>query len=323
MSKKVCIEIGHIKPDPGAVSGNIRECDINLAVGLELKRQLERHDVETLVNRTEWEGITLADYFKKAAAMKPDAGISVHSNTAAGTSGAGTAKGFEAYRQTNSYNTVSANLCQLIETEVKALGQPSRGIKVHTNQNINNYINSVTAPYAYCELGFIDNPADYARFNTETKQKNFGTAYAKGILKYLGVTWKNETASGDSSGTANIMYRVQTGVFGDKKNAEKLQAELKTKGYETFVIVSDSETPTSNSPAALKVGDRVRVTAAYAANTFAKAPSTSSAVGGVRYITRVFTDSTALFPYQIGVKAGDVSSINTTGFAKASGLVKV
>ena len=238
MSKKVCIEIGHRSPDTGAVSviggQTIRESDINLVVGLELMRQLQRHGVEVFINRTAWEGIALSDYFKKAAAMKPDAGISVHSNSAAGTSAAGTAKGFEAFRQTNSFSSKSAELCKIIEAEVKELGQSSRGIKVHFKQSVNNYINSVPAPYAYCELGFIDNPADYAQFNTEAKQKAFGTAYAKGILIFLGIAWKDETPPAPQE----VLYRVQAGAFKDRRNAENLQAQLKSKGFNSVIMKS-------------------------------------------------------------------------------------
>lgn len=196
MNKKVCVEIGHRNPDTGAVSRisgeAVRECDINLTVGTELIRQLERHGVSVFANRTEWDGIALSEYFKKARALKPDAGISVHTNSAARTREAGVAKGFEVCRQTNALKAKSAELCRSIEAEVTALGQPSRGVKAHYKPNVNAYINSVPAPYAYCELGFLDNPADYSGFCTEEKQKAFGTAYAKGILQYLGVAWQEE-----------------------------------------------------------------------------------------------------------------------------------
>ncbi|MCL2109314.1 MAG: N-acetylmuramoyl-L-alanine amidase [Oscillospiraceae bacterium] len=239
MTKKICIEIGHRSPDTGAVSmidgRTVRECDINLVVGLELIAQLERHGIEIFTNRRAWDGIPLPEYFKTAAKLKPSAGISVHSNSAVGTSATGKAKGFEVFRQTNLFSARSAELCRSIEAEIVLGGQVSRGVKVHFKQSVNAYINSIPAPYAYCELGFIDNPADYANFNTEAKQKAFAVAYAKGILKYLKVEWIPEIPEGPPAPIPKT-YAVRVGAFKNKKSAEKLRAELRAKGYKAVIV---------------------------------------------------------------------------------------
>ncbi|MDR0222606.1 MAG: N-acetylmuramoyl-L-alanine amidase [Oscillospiraceae bacterium] len=224
MTKKVSIEIGHGGTDPGAVSGKILEKDINLNTGLELKRQLERHGVKVLINRTADVNDKATEFVKKAREFNPDAGISVHANAFNGT-----AKGFEVFRNTNAFKIVSNLLCAHIESEVKALGRISRGVK-----DSPFLMSSLSCPTAYCELGFLDNPADYKDFDDSQKQKAFGTAYAKGILNYFGIAWLPEKAV-SAGGGERTMYRVIAGSFSEKANAQALVKALKTKGIDCFI----------------------------------------------------------------------------------------
>ena len=182
MTKKVSIEIGHGGADCGAKHENINEKDINLVIGLELKRQLERHGVNVLINRTTDVGFRIRDFLEKAEEFKPDVGISIHTNTCNGR-----ARGFEIFRSVNAFKITSNLLCANIEREVKALGRISRGIKDSPFM-----MSTLSCPTAFCELGFLDNPSDYAWFNTIAKQKTAATAYAKGILEYLSIEWIEE-----------------------------------------------------------------------------------------------------------------------------------
>jgi len=202
---KVSIEVGHGGTDAGAaryydglqilenasVDKLVKEKDITLVVSMELKRQLERHGVETFISRTSDIDDPVKDipekgiegFYNKVVKYKPDIGISVHVNSTEDL--ITTVKGFEIFQNTNGYNLESYSLCANIETEVKNLELTSRGIK-----DGEFIMNGLNCPTAYCELGFINNPDNYAQFNTAEKQKNIGTAYAKGILNYLGIAWK-------------------------------------------------------------------------------------------------------------------------------------
>jgi N-acetylmuramoyl-L-alanine amidase len=233
--KKVSIEIGHGGGDPGAVRGNIREKDINLVVGSELRRQLERHGVEVLVSRTTDVGFRVADFLARARSFNPDAGISVHTNAFNGT-----ARGFEVFRNTNAFRTTSSLLCAGIEREVKRLGQTSRGIKDSPFM-----MSSLNCPTAYCELGFLDNSDDYRQFDTADKQRRFACAYARGILEYFGITWRAETVSPPApvasapAGTVNpqsqTLYRVVAGSFSNRSNAIAHMNKLKSRGFDAFI----------------------------------------------------------------------------------------
>ena len=238
MSKIIVIEIGHRANDVGAVSGGLRETDLTLTAGLEFKRQVERHGFMTFLNRVEWSGIPLVDFYAKSAAMNPAAGIAFHWN-------AGGGNGFECYTQTNGMNIKSIDLSSKIADEMKAITvmrpNPVRNCNTHPTPNGQNYtalINSVPAPFTYCEMGFIDNATDRARFDTIEKQKRYGVQAAKGVLKYLGVSWIEEGSQDVSK--KDMLFRVQCGAFKNKENAEKFRDELRGKNYkDAFIAVGD------------------------------------------------------------------------------------
>jgi N-acetylmuramoyl-L-alanine amidase len=227
--KRVSIEIGHGGNDPGAVRGSIREKDINLVVGLELRRQLERHGVKVLVNRTTDVGFRVADFREKVITFNPDVGVSVHTNAFNGT-----ARGFEVFRNTNAFRTTSNLLCAGIEREVKKLGQTSRGIK-----DSPFLMSSLSCPTAYLELGFLDNPNDYKQFDTPAKQRSFAVAYAKGILDYFGISPINESSVGSGSSSSSgtqLFFRVMAGSFSKKTNAQARVKVLKSKGFDALIM---------------------------------------------------------------------------------------
>jgi len=241
VGKKVSIEIGHGGTDPGAVRGNIREKDINLVVGLELKQQLERHGVNVLVNRTTDVGFRVADFLARAKTFNPDVGLSVHTNAFNGN-----ARGFEVFRNTNAFKTPSNLLCANIEKQVKKLGQSSRGVKDSPFM-----MSSLSCPTAYLELGFLDNPDVYKQFNTSAKQRAFAEAYAKGVLEYFGIAWKKEgsaptpaaapaavsapVVSAPAAQSSKVIFRVVAGSFSSKANALARANALKSKGFDAFI----------------------------------------------------------------------------------------
>jgi N-acetylmuramoyl-L-alanine amidase len=228
---KTAIEVGHGGKDPGAAANGFRESDINLCVSIELKRQLERHGAEVLISRTADVDDKAADFLPKVKDFNPDLGISVHFN-------AGGGKGFECFYQDN-FQAYSYKICELIEQEVKLLGQNSRGLKP-SKFLMSNGSNCV---WAYTEGGFIDNVKDLELFNTPEKQRKFGAAYAKGILKYFNKKWaddhpeKSETFRGPREETDLKLYRVQVGAFSDRKNAEDFVEKLEEMGVHGAFVV--------------------------------------------------------------------------------------
>ena len=93
-------------------------------------------------------------------------------------------------------------------------------------------IKNTKAIAVYCECEFHDTK-DGANFiiNNTTA---IGEAIAKGVCDYYGVKVSEENKNNASS-EDETLYVVQAGAFKDKKNAQKLQSELKKAGFEGFI----------------------------------------------------------------------------------------
>lgn len=175
--KKVFIGVGHGGSDPGAAGNGLTEKTVNLVVAKALRDELERHDVAVRMSRETDEDDTIQQEVAECNAYAPDLAVEVHTNAGGGS-------GFEAYIYPG--GQIARTLAEHIETEVKAIGQSSRGIKTSTTFM---WVRSTIAPAVLCEGFFVDGP-DHTKFNTLEKQYALGRAYAKGVLKTLGIEFK-------------------------------------------------------------------------------------------------------------------------------------
>lgn len=209
---KVFLSAGHGGTDPGAVANGLKEKDINLNTLKACREELERHGVTVICSRTKDENDPVTEEVKEANASGADIAASFHAN-------AGGGNGFEAF-----YYSTSAQgkqLARLAEKHIKAIGQNSRGIKTGNHLY---FVKNTKMPAILFESFFVDNSTDVKIGNTAAEQRKFGTAYAKAILEYLDIKYKEKAATGE-------IYRVQVGAFREKANAEALQNELRDKGY--------------------------------------------------------------------------------------------
>lgn len=184
MSKKVFLNPGHGGSDSGAVKFLV-EKDINLKMAKACRDYLVARDVKVLMGREGDETVTSGQVTSKCNNYNPDCAVDVHNN-------AGGGKGFEVYHSINP-NSKGIPLAKAIEQEVIKIGQNSRGLKSRRGDNGDYYyfIRNIACPSVICEGVFVDNAADAAMADTDEKCKKFGEAYAKGILKYLGVADSN------------------------------------------------------------------------------------------------------------------------------------
>lgn len=228
---KVFIGVGHGGSDPGAV-GYLVEKDINLKMAQACRSFLVAHCVEVLMSRTRDENDPLTEEIKECNAFNPDLAVDVHNN-------AGGGDGFECYYHFK--GGTSKTLAENIEVEVKAIGQNSRGCKTRTGANGRDYygfIRETKAPAVICEGVFVDNANDAAQADTDEKCRKFGEAYARGILKTLGITISAEpekTEQNSGKLEEGKMYYVQVGAFKEKANADAMVAELNGKGYSAII----------------------------------------------------------------------------------------
>ena len=180
MAKKVFLGVGHGGSDPGAVK-YLKEADLNLGMAIACRDYLVAHGVIVAMSRTKDENDPLSEEIKECNAFDPDLAVDVHNN-------AGGGDGFEVFHHYK--GGTSKTLALNIEAEVKKIGQNSRGLKTRLNSSGTDYygfIRCINAPSVIVEGVFVDNRADAAQADTKSEQIAFGVAYAKGILKTLGI----------------------------------------------------------------------------------------------------------------------------------------
>lgn len=222
---KVYIDAGHGGYDSGAVK-YVTEKSVNLVMALACRDYLVANGVTVKMSRTTDKATNLTQLCRDANAWGANLAVSIHNN-------AGGGDGFECY---HSYlggkgKVLAAN----IEAEVKKIGQNSRGLKTKRNSSGTDYfgfIRLTTMPAVICEGAFVDNKKDVKIIDTVAEQKKFGYAYARGILKTLGIADKG--FSGSSSSTPKPSTPASTtlevdGIFGID-SVKALQEFLNTKG---------------------------------------------------------------------------------------------
>lgn len=195
--KKVFIGVGHGGSDPGAVSGGVKEKDLNLDIALACNDVLKRHGVSVKMSRTKDENDTLEEEIKECNAFAPDFAVDLHNN-------AGGGDGVEAF-----YHYVGGDskiLAENVVAEIVAIGQNSRGTKIKKNASGTDYfgfIRETEAPAIIVECAFVDNAKDMQIIDTAEERKVMGEAVAKGILKTLGIAFVEEVSE--------VVYTVKKG----------------------------------------------------------------------------------------------------------------
>jgi N-acetylmuramoyl-L-alanine amidase len=223
MSKKVFIGVGHGGSDPGAVANGFEEADLNLAIALACQAELLRHGVIVQMSRTKDENDTLAQEIAECNAFNPDFAIDIHNN-AGGGDGAEVYHGHTDKRD----DALATNILDAI----KAIGQNSRGLKTRRNANGTDYfgfVRSIKAPSIIVECAFVDNKKDIQIIDTAAEQKAMGVAIAKGVLKTLGIVYKEQT-------TSTKLYKVQIGAYSVRDNAVNMQKKLKAAGFDAIIV---------------------------------------------------------------------------------------
>lgn len=224
--KKVFIGVGHGGADSGAVGNNLKEKDLNLSIALACRDELKRHGVDVKMSREKDENDTLNEEVAECNAFSPDLAVDIHNN-------AGGGDGVEVYHHYK--GGISKTLAENINAQVVQIGQNSRGTKTRLNANGTDYygfIRMTKAPAVIIECAFIDNANDIKIIDTAAEQKTMGIAIAKGILKTLGISYK-EPETKQNNGK---LYRVQVGAYADKANAEKMLSALKSKGFDGYIV---------------------------------------------------------------------------------------
>ena len=217
---KVFIGVGHGGADPGAVSNNTKEKDLNLSIALACRYVLERHDVAVQMSRTKDEDDNIIEEVRECNAYHPDLAVDIHNNAGGGDG----AEVFHSY-----LGGKGKTLAEDILAEIVKVGQNSRGAKIRKNASGKDYyafIRNTTCPAVIVECAFVDNATDLEILTTEGDREKMGQAIAKGILKTLGIEFQADSST---------IYRVQVGAYRIKANAEAMLKRIKEAGFDAFI----------------------------------------------------------------------------------------
>ena len=170
--RKICIDAGHGGKDPGAVSGGVQEKDIALAVALKIGALLTGYEV--VYTRDEDVYVGLAERALIANQVSADLFVSVHCNSAPGTS----ANGMEVYVHTTRSAASTRAAHAIYDRLLPASGLKGRGIKSKDLA----VLRETDMPAVLVELAFISNDEDRAKLVSDEWQERAAEAIAAGIM---------------------------------------------------------------------------------------------------------------------------------------------
>lgn len=198
---------------------NDRVCDY-IADGL------SKYEGYSLLRTDDWDdgkdNIDLSDRADAANTWGADIYLSIHHNAGANGTSAG---GIVVYSHPNASAAAHAwrddLYVALIEhTDLK--GNRWDGTLEYNYQ----ILRETKMPAVLLELGFMDSSVDVPIILSDAHARKCAEAIVEVLVKRGKLKKKAEN---------NTVYRVQVGAFGSKANAERLMAELKSKGYEAYV----------------------------------------------------------------------------------------
>lgn len=114
---------------------------------------------------------------------------------------------------------------------LKELGFADRGVKAANFQMLRETKMTAILP----EFAFMTNKNEAMKMRTAEYQKKAAKAVVAGLVSQYGLKRKAKPTPAPSASKKGL-YKVQVGAFSNKKNADNLAAELKKKGYSTYIV---------------------------------------------------------------------------------------
>lgn len=199
MGKTICGDPGHgyggnfAFHDPGAIGPTgVRECDVTLAIWLNLKPKLEYSGLNVILTRES--DVALGDSenadLQARCNIANNAGanlfISIHCNSAADESGHGT----ETYCY--KFGGEGEKLANAIQKRLNSeIALTNRGVKEGNFAVLRNTNMSAVL----VETAFISNPAEEKILADSNWQEKFADAIGAGICDYLGISYQKEEST--------------------------------------------------------------------------------------------------------------------------------
>lgn len=219
MAYKIMLDAGHGGSDPGAVYNGRQEKDDALKLTLAVGKILENNGIDVYYTRTTDVYQTPFEKAKLANEAGVDYFISFHRNSSP---------------QTNQYNGVEVLLYdkngikyEMAENILGALGMIGfREIGVKERPGL-VVLRKTKMPALLIEAGFINSDEDNRLYDEKFNE------IAQGIANAILGTLSEQTIVGPQ------YYRVQTGAFRKRENADRMLYQLLDKGYPAYLIYSN------------------------------------------------------------------------------------
>jgi len=225
---KIFIDPGHGGTDPGAVGNGLKEKDVTLKIAKKVKAMLQDYEgIQAKMSREGDQTVSLSQRVKMANDWNADYFISIHINAGGGF-------GFESFIWNGQYSSkvdTDKKRNALHDAIIKATSFNNRGKKQANFQ----VIRETLMPAVLTENGFIDNVTDA----NNLKSDPFLTKIAQGHVDGLVTIFKLKKKSKQKPSTKpnkGKLFKVQVGAFAVKENAERLAADLQSKGYPVYIV---------------------------------------------------------------------------------------
>lgn len=218
---KVILDAGHGGRDPGAVYNGRQEKDDVLQLAFDVGAVLEKNGVD--VEYTRVTDIYQSPYEKAEMANQSGADffVSLHRNA---RDIPNTETGVETLVY-SSDNSVKMDMAENINRNLEELGFINRGVIERPNLVV---LRKTQMPALLVEAGFLDSDMDNALY--DANRAAVADAIAYGILEGL---------KGGEALAEEVFYRVQTGIFRNRDNAERLLNRLQMQDFAGYLIYRD------------------------------------------------------------------------------------
>ena len=215
MALKVMLDAGHGGMDPGAVYEGRQEKDDNLRLALAIGSILQNHGIDVEYTRTN--DIYESPYEKALEGNESGADlfVSIHRNSYPVDN---KVSGVETLVYDDSGK--KAELAREINEQLETLGFVNLGVTERPNLVV---LRRTAMPAVLVEVGFINSNTDNQLFDQNFEE--IAQGIADGILDIFG----------GEGYTPEPYYRVQTGAFRNRANADRMLNELLEQDYPAFI----------------------------------------------------------------------------------------
>ena len=216
MAYSIMLDAGHGGQDPGAVYKGRQEKDDNLKLALAVGEILERNGIDVSYTRTTDIYQTPFEKAKIANEAGADYFISFHRNSSPEEN---QYQGVEVLVYDKS--GIKYDMAQNIVGALGELGFKELGVNARPGLVV---LRKTRMPALLVETGFLNSDEDNKLY--DEKQKEIAEAIATSILGTLN----------DETIEQPLYYRVQTGVFRHRENADRMLYQLTDQGFPAFLL---------------------------------------------------------------------------------------